>query len=76
MAVVLVAICGGLCGIGQLITRYFARDNWVAGVRPIAAPTATATPVPTWTPPNMFIDPQPVLEIRHDLEGRVLKAAG
>lgn len=71
------AVCAGLCGIGQLITNLVNKDEWEGLGQPVPATTLTATPTPTWKPPNMFgPNPQPAAQIRHDLEGWVLQSAG
>jgi len=74
IAVVAIAIvCGGL----QLITNMVNRDAWEDREgQPVKAVQVVPTPTPTWKPSNMFVDPQPLQEIRHTLESRLLRSAG
>lgn len=75
-ALVVVAVCAGLCGAGQLITNLLNADDWENLGEPVAASSLPPSPKPSWTPPNQFVNPQPLLHIRHDLESRVLASAG
>lgn len=76
IALVVVLACAGLCGIGQFITNMLNADDWADLGQPVAPSTVPASPKPTWQPPNEFVDPQPVLQIRHQLESWVLTSAG
>ncbi|WP_344407269.1 hypothetical protein [Dactylosporangium fulvum] len=74
---VVVVVCAGLCGIGQLITNIVNKDEWKDLGKPVTRPAAQPTPTPTWPRPNPFLpnakaDPQ----IRHQLESWVLTSAG
>ncbi|MFI5934147.1 hypothetical protein [Actinoplanes sp. NPDC051494] len=72
-----VAVVAVLCGAAQLITKITGRDPLAGKGQPVAAVgTTPSAPVPTWAPPNMLTDPQPTLEIRHELEEWLLKSAG
>ena len=76
---VVVLVCAGLCGVGQLITNIINKDEWENLGEPVSAPAASlpATPEPTWQPPNEFTRAhRPVLKIRHQLESWVLRSAG
>jgi hypothetical protein len=73
---VVVLVCAGLCGIGQLITNFINQDDWEGLGEPVPAPTISATPAPSWSRPNEFVDPKPVLGIRYQLESWVLASAG
>ena len=50
-------------------------DGWAGRGQPVAAPTVAGTPEPTWKPPNMFTHPDPLKQIRYELESRVLSSA-
>ncbi|MEJ3749787.1 hypothetical protein WEI85_41835 [Actinomycetes bacterium KLBMP 9797] len=76
VALIVVALCAGLCGVGQLITNVLNQDDWEGLGEPVPAATLPATPTPSWKPPNEFVNPQPVLRIRHQLEVWVLASAG
>lgn len=76
IALIVVLACAGLCGIGQFITNMLNADDWADLGQPVAPSTVPASPKPTWQPPNEFVDPQPVLQIRHQLESWVLTSAG
>ncbi len=66
-----------LCGGGWLIVDHTSQDPLAGQGQPVPVITATPTaPEPTWEPPNMYLDPQPDLEIRHELEEWALKSAG
>jgi len=58
------------------VVSYIAnQDRWAGKGQPVAAPTLAGTPAPTWKPPNMFTHPDPLKQIRYDLESRVLSSA-
>ncbi|MFC4105163.1 hypothetical protein [Micromonospora zhanjiangensis] len=68
-------VCGGLCGVGQLITNVVNQDDWEGLGQPVPASSLPASPKPTWLRPNIFgsgADEQ----IRYDLEQQVLSSAG
>jgi hypothetical protein len=75
-ALVVVVLCAGLCGVGQLITNVLNQDDWEGLGQPVSSSTLPATPTPSWKAPNEFVNPQPVLQIRHQLEVWVLASAG
>lgn len=75
-ALVVVVLCAGLCGVGQLITNLLNQDDWEGLGQPVSSSTLPATPTPSWKAPNEFVNPQPVLQIRHQLEVWVLASAG
>lgn len=71
------AVIAVLCGAAQVITRITSRDPLAGQGQPVAAVAGTpSAPAPTWSPPNMLTDPQPELEIRHELEQWLLTSAG
>ncbi|WP_433389820.1 hypothetical protein [Micromonospora sp. KLBMP9576] len=72
---VVVVLCAGVCGVGQLITNVLNQDDWEGLGEPVPANTLAASPTPSWEPDNEFVNPQPVLEIRHQLESWVLASA-
>ena len=74
--VLLVVGCVGICGVGQLITNFLNQDDWEGLGEPVPAVTPPASLKPSWQPDNQFVNPQPVLEIRHQLESWVLASAG
>jgi hypothetical protein len=59
-----------------VVSWYANQDRWADKGQPVAASTRTATPAPTWKPPNMFTHPEPLKQIRYELESRVLTSAG
>ena len=74
-AIVVVVICAGLCGIGQLITNIINQDDWDNLGEPVPASAQAASPVPSWSRPNL-LSAAPVAQIRHQLETWVLASAG
>jgi hypothetical protein len=75
--VVVIAVCAGLCGIGQLITNVVNQDDWKDLGEPVTRPAARPTPTPTWARPNpLAADAKADPQIRHQLEAWVLISAG
>jgi hypothetical protein len=61
---------------GVTVAAYLAnRDTWAGKGQPVAASALAGTPGPTWKPPNSPTHPDPVLQIRYELESRVLTSA-
>lgn len=72
-----IVVVVALCGLFQLITKITSRDDLAGLGTPVPAASVTpSAPSPTWQPPNELTDPNPELQIRHDLESWVLESAG
>ena len=72
----LLVLCGVGTGVIQLITKLTYHDDWVDLGQPVNAPSAVPTPTPSWEKPNDLTDPQPIMQIRYELESQVLEMAG
>ncbi|MFD6608934.1 hypothetical protein ACFWD1_08590 [Micromonospora chalcea] len=73
--VVALLVCGGLCGVGQLITEVVNQDDWEGLGRPVPSPAVPESPKPTWPKPDLLYG-RPDPGIRHTLEQNVLASAG
>ncbi|GAA1618059.1 hypothetical protein [Actinoplanes couchii] len=72
-----IVVVVALCGLFQWITKITSRDDLAGLGTPVpAASTTPSAPAPTWQPPNELTDPNPELQIRHELESWVLESAG
>ncbi|MGC4897356.1 hypothetical protein [Micromonospora sp. DT31] len=67
--------CGGLCGVGQLITNVINQDDLEGRGSPVPSPTVPESPKPTWPKPNLLYG-RPDPSIRYTLEQNVLNSAG
>jgi hypothetical protein len=72
---VIVAVAAVVVVAVAVVSVIANRDKWAGKGQPVAAGAPAGTPAPTWKPPNSLTHPDPLRQIRYELESRVLTSA-